>query len=187
MRKNCLVIALALAVVAVVGCGGSGDTSTAGSTTVSDPLAKYPKGPTREFIIPDGDNAVQTFGREGTRAEREEASRLIHNWMQARADRNYEKDCSYLSKTYKRELVRDAHSVSNGRVKICARALDYFGPQASGDFKNTLDGPIDSLRLAAGHGYAQYHGNDGRDWIVPVNREDGKLRVSIASPLDRTK
>ena len=182
-----LVLALLCAAVAVVGCGGSDGSTTEGSSTVSDPLAGYPKGPTREFIVPGGDNVVQTFGREATKAEREQASDVITGWMRARAAKNWEKDCSYFSRKYAKALTEDANNVTDGKVKSCPEALAYFGPEASGDFKNTLTGPIDSLRVGEGHGYAQYHGRGGEDWIIPVDLENGKWLVAIAAPIGRNK
>jgi hypothetical protein len=183
--KRAVVLAILALAVAGSGCGGgSGSTDAA---TTSDPLAAYPEGPTREFVVPGGDNVIQTFGREATPAEREQASRVIHKWMQARAVQDWKKDCSYWSKAARKTITEDAHSVTDGRVKNCPQALAYFGHDASGDYKNNLDGPIDSLRLGEGHGYAQYHGSDGRDWIVPVDGEGGKWLVATATPIERNK
>jgi hypothetical protein len=170
------------------GCGG-GD-STTGSEAEGEASRPYPwvKGPSREFLVPNGDNIVQTYGREATKAEREQASRTIEAWMKARAAKDWKEDCRYMSASYRRTLVQeDAFHVSNGKVTNCPEALAYFGPEASGDGKNTLSGPIDSLRIEAGFGYAQYHGRDGRDWIVPMDKEEGKWKVSTATPIDRMK
>jgi hypothetical protein len=176
--------ALTLLVVALSGCGSS---SSSEAARTEPRLYPWLKGPTRQFLILNGDNAVQTFGREATKAEREQASRVILAWMKARAAQDWEKDCSYFSRAYIHSLVAtDARRVTNGRVKNCPQALEYFGHKASGSYKNNLAGPIDSLRVGEGHGYAQYHGNDGHDWVISVNREDGKWWVSIASPLGRS-
>lgn len=180
-------VALVVAMTLVAGCGSSG---SSGAETTAKQEALYPwlKGPSREFLIRDGDNAVQTFGREATDAEREQASRVIHAWMKARAAKAWKRDCSYFSRRYIHELVAtDATKVSRGKVKTCPQALAFFGPEASGNYKNNLAGPIDSLRVGEGHGYAQYHGNDGHDWVIAVDREHGKWWVSIASPIGRSR
>jgi len=182
--KLALVLAMGLA---LAGCG-SGD-----STTVAEREERqYPwlKGPTREFLVPKGDNAVQTFGREATRAQREQASEVIEVWMRARAAKDWKKDCGYFSRRFAKEITEDANNASSGKAKTCPQALAYFGPQASGDFKhnNFGDGPVVSLRIGEGHGYAQYHGNDGKDWIVPVEFEkDGLWMISTAKPLNRLR
>jgi hypothetical protein len=171
------------AMVLLAGCGGGGS-----SETTTERIYPWLKGPSREFLIASGDNAVQTYGREATKAEREQASRVIAAYMRARAAKDFETECRYFSRNYIESLVKqDATIVTHGRVTTCPAALDYFGPAASSDFKNTLDGPIDSLRIREGHGWAQYHGNDGRDWVVPVDKEDGKWLVGIAAPIDRMK
>jgi hypothetical protein len=181
-------IALIFAIVVVSGCGSGESSPVAETTTKQERLYPWLKGPSREFLIRDGDNAVQTFGREATDAEREQASRVIHRWMEARAAQDWKRDCSYFSRRYVHELVAtDATKVSRGRVKTCPQALAFFGPEASGNYKNNLAGPIDSLRVGEGHGYAQYHGNDGHDWVIAVDRERGKWWVSIASPIGRSR
>lgn len=183
--------ALILLILLLSGCGASSGGSTAGSSTSA---AFYPwiKGPTRQFLEPGGDNAVQTFGEEGTKAEREQASRTIHAWLRARAAQDWKKDCSYFSRGYWKSITKDAHGVTHGKVKNCAQALAYFGHEASGDYVNNLRGPIVSLRVGVyngqkNQGYAQYHGTDGKDWIVPVGREGERWMVAIASPIERNK
>jgi hypothetical protein len=107
--------------------------------------------------------------------------------MRARAAQEWTKDCSYFASSYAKALTEDAHAVTDGKVKTCPQALAYFGHEASGSYKNTLDGPIDSLRIGEGHGYAQHHGNDGHDWIIPVEREHGRWLVMAAAPLGRSR
>ncbi|HET9154119.1 MAG TPA: hypothetical protein VFN85_08385 [Solirubrobacterales bacterium] len=177
---------LAFGATVACGCGGGEATGETEAAAKQERLYPWLKGPSREFLIRGGDNAVQTYGREATKAEREQASQVIHAWMKARAAQNWKKDCSYFTRTYIRALVaEDASRVTHGRVKTCPQALAYFGHQASGSYKNNLTGPIDSLRVGERHGYAQYHGNDGHDWVITVEREDGKWWVANASPIGR--
>lgn len=180
----------ALGAVAVLlttaGCGGSDDevsSSTVGALSSYD----YVKGPTREFLVPGGDNIVQLFGHEASPASREEASQAIHAWMRARAVQDWRKACDLFSRKHSKALVLDANGVSEGKVKTCPQALAYFGHRASGDYVNNLAGPIDSLRVEKKLGWAQYHGRDGKDWIVPVERDNGRWMVATATPLDRNK
>jgi hypothetical protein len=184
--KPALGCIVTLLVVLTTGCGNGGSTSEA--DTPAKPAKLYPwlKGPTRQFLIRGGDNVVQTYGREGTRAERKQASRTIAAWMRARAAKHWAVDCRYFSRAYVKELTVDAHSVSKGKVKTCAGALAYFGSKASGDLVNNLSGPIDSLRVGSGHGYAQYHGREGSDWVIPVEHENGEWRIARATPVSRT-
>ena len=181
-RMAVALAALALvSVLAGTGCGGGSDT---GETT-SDVFFPRVKGPAREFLIKGGDNIVQNFGPEATVAEREQASRVIHAWMAARAAKDWATDCKYLSRIYVRRMVNDAHAVSEGKAKNCPQALAYFGENASGDLVNTLTGPIDSLVTRRHVGYAQWHGIKGIDWVLPMREEGGKWLVDIASPIER--
>lgn len=187
-RTGC---ALALVAIVLGGCGG-GSSDPTEAAKAEPRLYPWIKGPTRQFLEPGGDNVVQTFGREGTKAEREQASKIIHAWMRARAVQDWKKDCSYFSRAYWKNITEDAHGVTHGKVKNCAQALAYFKHNASGDYVNNLSGPIDSLRVGIykeqrNQAYAQYHGNDGKDWVVPMNRDDGRWKVSIASPIERNK
>jgi hypothetical protein len=188
IRKLLLLLGLAACGLgAVAGCGGAEATGEPETAAKQERLYPWLEGPSREFLIRGGDNAIQTFGREATKAEREQASEVIQAWMKARAAQDWAKDCSYFSRKYIRILVaEDAVQVSKGRVKNCPQALAYFGHLASGTYKDNLTGPIDSLRVGEGHGYAQYHGNDGRDWVISVDREKGKWWVSIAAPIGRS-
>src|SRR5436309_14206996 len=96
--------ALTLLVIALSGCGGSSSSSTEAAQT-KPRLYPWLKGPTRQFLILNGDNVVQLFGREATKAEREQASRVILAWMKARAAQDWKKDCSYFSKASVHSLV----------------------------------------------------------------------------------
>jgi hypothetical protein len=171
----------------LIACGGSEESGK--SETVAQKRF-YPavKGPSREFLVRDGDNAVPMFGREATKTERDQASRVVEAWMRARAATDWAKDCTYFSRRYVKALVaEDATKITNGRVKTCPQALAYFGEAASGDYENNMTGPIDSLRIKEGHGYALYHGRDGRDWTLPMDRENGRWLVALAAPIEREK
>ncbi|HYQ79571.1 MAG TPA: hypothetical protein VEP91_10735 [Solirubrobacterales bacterium] len=184
LLKTLLLLAvLSLVAATAFGCG-SGDSNTVES---GPRKVFYPKGPTREFYVVGGDNAVQLYGHEATGGERAQASKVIERWMRARAAKDHAMECSYLARSFVSGFVADATNVSNGKVTTCPQALAYFGTSAGGvnHFDDTTTGPIDSLRIESGQGYAQYHGNDGRDYIVPMAREDGGWKVSTAAPFDR--
>jgi hypothetical protein len=180
-----VMLAMLWLALALTACGGGSDTGEA----ETNPERIYPwvEGPTREFLVVDGDNAVQLFGREATVGERAQASKLIDRWMRARAAKDNAKECVYLARSFASELVADATNVSEGKVTTCPQTLAYFGTSVGGvnHLDNTMTGPIDSLRIEGGQGYGQYHGNDGNDYIVPMAREDGEWKVSTAAPFDR--
>jgi hypothetical protein len=196
-----LLLASAMMLLATAGCGGSESTDQTGSSKESEaPPAAGPKpspavekdppvpgstAPAREFWGSNGENAMAAHGKEASIVEREQASRKIRAWMRARAAKDYVRDCSYLSRRYRHQLVaEDAVYVSNGEVENCPQALAFFGSAASGDYVNTLAGPIDSLRVAGTQGFALYHGRDGNDWAVPMYKEGGDWWVAATAPVE---
>lgn len=190
-----MAVLLAVA-IAAIGCGDDSSTG-AGVAETAGEEREYPwvTGAAREFLVPGGDNLVQTFGEEASAAEREEASKVVHAWMKARVAEDWATDCRHLSRKYIKALVwKDAYVVSEGKVKTCPQALEYFGDAASGTSGETLTGPIDSLRVKAPdetetewEAFAQWHGPNGRDWVLPLEREAGVWKVGIAGPIDRLK
>lgn len=178
-----------------IGCGEDSSTG-AGSGGTTNEEREYPwvTGAAREFLIPGGDNLIQSFGEEGTAAEREEASKVVHAWMNARVAEDWVADCKHLSRGYLQSLLKDVRGVTEGRVTTCPAALEYFGDAASGNSGRTLTGPIDSLRVKGPEdteteweAWAQWHGPKGIDWVLPLEREEGTWKVDNASPIYRTK
>ena len=179
-----MVVLVSLSVI-LGGCGGG---SSSGETETK-PARLYPRvhGPSREFLLADGDNAVQFFGKEATPEEREAASGVIHAWMRARVAEDWKADCRYLSVSYTKTLVEDANSASGGKATNCVQTLAFFGDEASGTSGNTLTGPIDSLRVRGNRAFAQWHGPSQIDWVLPMRIEDGVWKVESASPVERTR
>jgi hypothetical protein len=156
------------------------DPSSARSAREADP-------PRREqnFRGPNGGNTQAVFGHEASGAERARASRVVTGWLRARAVTDWAADCSYFSRRYRHALVaEDATNVSNGEVQNCPQALEFFGFAASGDCKNTLSGPIDRFRVGGGLGIALYHGNDGNNWAVTMEKEAGRWWLAISEPTE---
>jgi hypothetical protein len=177
------IVLFVLGAIVFAGCGG-GDSEE----TTQERIYPQVTGPSREFLVEGEDNAVQTFGREATEAEREAASRVIEDWMAAREEGDWQGVCKYLSKDAQIYLIKSGTFISQKKVTRCAKGLAVVAGQSFSPSRvNNMDGPIDSLRLGEGHGYAQYHGNDGMDWIVPVTREDGVWKVTKADPIERFK
>lgn len=170
------------------GCedGGSAVGSNAKRLTwkerIEKELYESVTGPARSFIVTGVVNEAVIFGHEATLGEREQASRVVKEWMRARSKAAWRKDCSYMSRIHRKFLVKDAHSVTNGKVKNCPQALAYFGPEASGNLVNTMTGSIDSLRVEGKRGYALYHGRGGIDWSVTMDREKGTWKVAESAP-----
>jgi len=186
MRRSILIVAF-LAALMVTGCGGGSDGDSGSTASNAAEEVEYPKGPTREFFIPGGDNVVQLYGKEATKSEREEASQVIESWMSARSAGNWGDYCRFITADTAQYAVNSAKLMSEGEVMKCPKASAFVFANTDRSQANNMSGPIDSLRVGETHSYAQYHGNDGRDWIVVVEREGGGWKVSGLDPLDRLK
>ena len=186
MKARLLPLAL-VALAFAVGCGG-GDSTGSSASDAKEPLYPWLKGPTREFLVRDGDNVVQTYGHEATAAEREDVSDIVEAWMRAREGHREAQECRYLDPVNVKSLLESASNITQRKVSSCAVALTVLGETGNRASRaNNMTGPIDSLRLGQGRGYAQYHGDDGRDWIVPVRSVGGEWKISTLAPLDRMK
>jgi hypothetical protein len=177
-----VVLALLLA-VSGIGCGGG---TTAGTEDRKDPLAGYPKGPTRQFIIPGADNAVQEFGHEADSTERRQVSAMVEAWLRARVRGEWGKACSYLAKHLHPYVVVTGSEVSGKHLTSCGRGLGAVTHNAEKPRYNIRNGVV-SLRVKGPQGYAQYHGTDGEDWILSVLREGGHWKIANLYPLERRK
>jgi len=178
-----LAVALLFA-AAAAGCGGGDSTTTA--ETTKDPLAAYPKGPTRQFIAPGADNVVQEFGREATAAERKQVSKTVEAWLRARVRGEWARACSYLHKKNVADAI-EMGSIDTGKhLTSCAQGLAALTRNGETP-RDNIKGGVASLRIGGGHGFAQYHGKEGRDWIVPVRRDDGFWKIAGFDPIERFK
>lgn len=184
-RQSAVLSLVLLVLLGAAGCGGSD-----GDTEAPDPSqdVAYPKGPTRQFYDPGDDNAVQLYGHEAAPALRRQIGSTVQAWLRARAAGNWDRECRYLSQETVKYATDGATTVGQREVRSCDAALAILavkGQKVSRRYN--MAGSVPSVRLGEGHGYAQYHGNDGRDWVVPVKREDGAWKVSTLDPVDRLK
>lgn len=183
-RWLALTLFVALVAGAAIGCGEGG--STGGTETAEDPLAGAPPGPTREFIVPGGDNVIQIYGREASASERKQTSAVVEAWLRARVAGEWARACSLLDEKTAAYAQRAASSVTEGHLTSCPKAFAILTRQA-GPARDNIEGGVASLRVDSGLGFAQYHGKEGRDWILAVHREDGSWKVANLYPVDRLK
>lgn len=182
MRRALIALALVAALVGT-GCGGG---SGGGASSSAEKVA-YPEGASREFYVPGGDNLIQFYGREASAAERERASSSIEAWMRARAASRWAMVCRYSDAATADYASRTASEIAKRKITDCTKAMAVVFARTERSPANTMTGPIDSLRVGEGRGYAQYHGRGGRDWIVPVTREEGEWKAATFDPVDRLK
>lgn len=171
------VIAAALLVgVLLAGCGGGASTgSTADPSSGAEASA--------QFLKATGPNELVEFGSEASQAEREAANSVLQKSFAARADANFAVQCATLSKEVAEKVQATAHVASNGKKapKGClGRLKEMATPLANSKEarEDRLSGPIPAMRVEGKKAFALFHGTDGKNWVMPLEKEGGKWRVA---------
>jgi hypothetical protein len=157
----------ALILIAAGGCSGSSSSGDSGSTTEPEASAS--------FLKPGGKNRIPKFGEEASEDEREAASAVLEESLQARAAGEWEKQCETLT------AARAKRATANGGGGSCASALKVQASplsQSQAARANTMTGPIDALRVEGDRAFALYHGKKGKDYVMAMKKEGDEWKVS---------
>ncbi len=177
-EKNRLLLAgaaIAMMMLAV-GCGGSSLSSSDGSSSTTG----NPSGATSaEFLRPNSpSNKYVRFGSEAPAAEREAASEVLKENLEAREDADFATQCASLSKAAVEEIATPKKGAA--AAATCADALKTLAEPLKGTKEartDTFAGQIAVLRIKGANAYALYHGNDKKDYEMPMENEDGDWKV----------
>ncbi len=154
----------------VGGCGGGSSSSSATSASSSSSGSE----PSAQFLKSKGDGKYAKFGSEASGSELEAANVVVVKNLKAREDGDFATQCETLS-------LKIITGIQGVKVRSdCATALKKLAEPLSGTKelrKDTLDGSIAAMRVKGNQAYALYHGNDGRNWAVPLEKEDGTWKV----------
>ena len=170
-----LLLALVSLAMLVAGCGGGGSSSTSSSSsTASDSGSGAGPEPDAKFKTIKQTKFVLNFGKEASLEEWEAANAVVVENLKAREAGDWAAQCETLSQGGIEE-VRGTKKRSE-----CPEKLKVIGEPASTKQlrKDTLPGSIQVLRVKGNQGYALYNGNDGHDYAVPLEKEDGQWRVT---------
>lgn len=157
-----------IVVLFVASCGG-GETSTASKGAGSG--AKEPSA----AFLKKTNRAIVGFGHEASVHEREEASAVIERNLKARAAADFSAQCATLSG----KVIQGIRGAANPQE--CPKGLKKAAQPLSATKEiraDTLKGPIAALRVSGTHGYGLYHGTDGKNYAVPLEKEDGGWKVA---------
>lgn len=155
----------------IAGCGGGDSSSSSGSSpsVSSDPSAQFIKKGGK------GNNTYAEFGEEAPAEEREVANVVVVESLKARAAGDFQAQCETLGQ-------KGIQSIPNAKTQQdCVKALKQFGePLSKTKYgrRDTLSGAIAVLRVEGDKGIALYHGNDGNDYEIPLEKEGGVWKVS---------
>jgi hypothetical protein len=180
-----LLIAAGLSVFAVTGCGSGGDSSssssgassaadtTSASTGESGDSSESTDGETEEFTIPGGKSEAE-YGEVASDSEREAASVVLAENLEARAEGDWAGQCASLNA----QGIESIEGNPKNKGKGCAVSLE--GEAATVPKKlleNPLEGEIDVLRVKGTKALALWHGK-GNDYAMAMENENGQWKVA---------
>ena len=119
-----------------------------------------------------------TFGKEASTEEREAAGAVLTENFRARAAADFATQCATLSAKAIEQIPGMPKSGNLG--KTCPAVLKRLATplaQTAPARKNTLSGPIYALRTKGNLAQALFHGNDGKDYAILLEREAGTWKV----------
>jgi hypothetical protein len=171
-----LFLLITVALVALLGgCGGSSPTtSTDGGAEHAGAAAEEPS---RRFLSEHRGNTYVTFGDESSPAERRAASAVLEENLAARQAADFRRQCASLAKP----VVTAIQAGGEAKSANCVSALTELARPLSGSRairRDRLDGSIAALRVKGNLAYALYEGDDGSDYAMPMEREDGRWKVA---------
>jgi hypothetical protein len=180
-----LSIALTAAVLMAAlaaGCGGgssssSGSSSSGGSTDSSSEAEG-----SASFLKPGTKSKLPKFGQEAEASEREAASAVLEENLQARASGDWATQCSSLTAGAIKK-VEETPTVFQGqksRSSSCPKRLEAQAQPLSGTKSiraDTMTGPIAALRVKGNKAYALYHGANGKDYAMPMEKVGDEWKV----------
>jgi hypothetical protein len=181
-----LAAALVLA-FALTACGSSDSTSSSSSTTTSsDPPAansgaqvSTKKGSKQFLKKGSSTNELVKFGKEAPATEREAASAVITENLVAREAGDFKTQCATMALLVAENVARPKKGAA--ATKACPADLEKLALplNKTEPFRiNTLEGEIASLRVKGNLGAAYFHGNDGKDYEMPMFKEGVGWKVA---------
>ncbi len=131
-----------------------------------------------------GTPRVVKFGQEASDAEREAASEALKANLEARESGDFATQCADLSLEAKREVT--GLNLPAAVNKVCPTELKKLAEPLKATKaarKDTMSEPVAVLRIKGSSAIALYHGNDGHDYAVPLEKENGEWKVrSLVTP-----
>lgn len=166
-------------------CGGSGSSESESQT----PSSSLPQeGSTKQSRKPPstqpqeafkGPSEITKFGEPVSSSERDIASEVLTDNLEARQKGDFTKQCSTLNSATQIEISESSNAVTGAsecpsKLEALAKPLNSTAEAR----KDNYDGSIDELRVKGAKAYALYHGNDGKNYAIPLQRESTGWKVA---------
>jgi hypothetical protein len=148
---------------------------------VETPL-KVSGGGSAQFRSKGGDNSIQEFGAESDESELREAAEAVHGFYVSRAAEEWDKACSYLSKSNIEQLEQLANRAAKSKGADCATVLKAFTRPLPASIEREIT-TVDagSLRREGEQGFLIYYGAGHVKYAMPLREEGGAWKVTALS------
>lgn len=162
--------------------GGKGKESRVGGKEAAEFTPKQHQdsgGGAAQYEDKGGDNSVQEFGREADRSEFEAAATALHNFLDARAEGNWDATCRYLSKGTIESFERFAATAKSGE-ESCGGILEKITNPAAKQLlvEEAAKADIGSLRSEGNRAYLIYTTGGRTVFAMPMAREGDGWKVA---------
>jgi hypothetical protein len=118
MSRLAFQLAALLSALSLAACGG---TSAHSESRTETGALRITGGGSGQFREPGRDNTVESYGREGTRAELRQAAEEVHAYLVAQLEKEWSEACSHLSESLRSKLEEPLPTKPKG--ESCAKAL----------------------------------------------------------------
>jgi hypothetical protein len=161
-----------------------GDGSGESNSRVHVVPLKVSGGGSTQFRNPKGgDNSVQDFGEESSGSELEEAADALHGFFVARAEEDWRKACSLLSKTVAEQL-KQLGSRSKPAHKGCPATLAALTPPLPPAVqRESTMVDAGSLRVEGERGFLIYRGAEETVYAITMAHEGDSWKVGSLAPV----
>jgi hypothetical protein len=157
------------------------DSGGPGRKKVETPL-EVSGGGSGQFRSNGGDNSIQEFGEESGESELQEAAEVVHGFYVSRAAQEWDKACSYLSKSNIEQLEQLANQSPQSEGADCATVLKAFTrPLPTSVEREITTVDAGSLRREGSQGFLIYFGAGQVKYAMPLREEGGAWKVTALS------
>jgi hypothetical protein len=169
VRSLAPTVALVALSLLAAGCGsGSGSSST--TAAANEASSQFPATAANKQIV--------DFGKEAPPAVREAAGSVLAANLKARETANFTSQCSTLSLKTVDKLVAPGKESPTAACPAALKELAEPLSQSAPVRKDTLGASVAAMRVKGGRGYALYHGTDGKDYAMAMEKEGGTWKVA---------
>jgi len=166
---------------------GGGKAGASGDAGRSDYTAKplqVSGGGSAPFLTKGGDNSIQEYGEEASESELTEAAEVLYAFLVARADEDWSRICSYLTKEQVQkfaQLSSQSPQLKDGGCPAVVEAL-AAEPLPTAIKRELTEVDAASLRIEGDEAFLIYNGPNNTGYFMRMVNEDGTWKVAGLSP-----